>query len=226
MSKSLFSFNSFNDSQAENYIASNLPKGKFWANRFDSDSNLYKLLNCLATFISMVTSQIYTFIKNMTIGNIQELMPEWQASVKLNDNFPQMMSNTGQNNQIKRLISKIPVYNIRGYRSVNDYTTMESYIKIMTGYDVVILPGSLAPLLSAFPILFPIIFTSSAVKRTLSLIIEPLISGGVVNNHFPIPFPVTFFNSGLTPELERAINNALFKIVPSFMGWYFRPKYI
>lgn len=226
MSKGLINFNSFNDTQSENYLASNLPKGKFWANRFDSDSVLYKLLKSLAIFISMITDQIFRLVNNFTIDNIDELITEWQDSVKLNESFPQMMSLTDKRNQIKRLISKIPVYNIRGYRSVNDYTTFESYIKLTTGYDVEILPGSLAPLTSAFPIVFPIIFSSNAVKRTFILIIMPLIKGGVINNHFPISFPITFFNSGLTPELERAINNALIKIIPSHMGWYFRPKYI
>jgi hypothetical protein len=204
--KGVLSFQEFNDVQCENYIASNLPKGKFWDNIFDSNSNIYKLLNCLGTFVNIVTNQISTFVKNRSIDNIDVLMPEWQASVKWNVVLPEIAS---QRAQIKRLISKIPVYNINIFRTraIPTVSMIETFVKTLTGIDIEITLENVV---------------DETTRRQLVLIITPIVQSGVANNFFAIPFPVTFYNGSLTPEVLREIDLALNKVVPSYMAWYYQ----
>ena len=97
-----------------------------WANRFDSDFPEYKFILCIATFIKVVSSQIFQLMTNWNINKTEELLPEWEESAKLPERYPLRETLADRREAVKRLISKVPVYNVRdGSQTVDDYTTFE-----------------------------------------------------------------------------------------------------
>jgi hypothetical protein len=219
MSKKIKSFRSFNDEQSQNYLAQGYPKGKMFANIYDSGKNIYSFVLCLATWLKVVTGQLFTLAKNRDIDQVDELLPEWEASVKLPERYP--LRNTIEERRIalKRLVSKVPVYNIRN--NVDDDTTIENYIEEVLGLTVEIDSAGDLSTTSSFPAAFPIVFGIPFAKRQLLLIVKVDIGGGAANNQFPLPFPVQFFDAQIPDATRDLLDSALDDTVPSYQNWEF-----
>ena len=217
--KSIKSFRSFNDDQSQNYVAQSYPKGKFFANVFDNAKNIYKFILSGSVWIKVVTGQLFTLAKNRDIDQVDELLPEWEASVKVPERYP--VRDTLENRKIasERLISKVPVYNIRNGSSIDDETTIENYIDKVLGETVEIESAGNQLTTSSFPADFPIIFGIPYAKRQLLLIVKVDVGGGAANNQFPLPFPVQFFDADVPDATKEKIDLALEDTVPSYQNW-------
>lgn len=218
--KQIKSFKAFNDEQSHNYLAQGFPKGRFFANIYDKSKNIYKFVLSLSIWIKVVTGQLFTLAKNRDIDQVDELLTEWETSVKLPERYP--IRDTLENRRIalKRLISKVPVYNIRD-GIVNDETTIENYIDKVLGETVEISSAGGIATTSTFPIDFPIIFGIPYAKRQLLLIVKVDIGGGAANNQFPLPFPVQFFDQEIPQATKDLLELALEDTVPSYQNWEF-----
>lgn len=220
MSKSIKSYKSFNDDQAQNYLAQGYPKGKFFANVYDKAKNIYKFILSNSVWIKVITGQLFTLAKNRDIDQVDELLLEWEASVKVPERYP--VRDTIENRRIalKRLISKVPVYNIRSTTvTVDDDTTIENYIEEVLGETVEIESAGNQTTTSSFPAPFPIVFGIPYAKRQLLLIVKVDVGGGAANNQFPLPFPVQFFDAMVPDATQDLIDLALEDTVPSYQNW-------
>ena len=210
--KNIKSYKSFTDSQAQNYLAQSFPKGKLFANIFDSAKNIYKYVLSLSVWLKIVTGQLFILAKNRDITKVDELLTEYETSVKLPERYAILDTLEKRRLAVNRLISKIPVINIG---DINDITNIENYIKTMTDLEVEIEINDTMSTIS-FPIPFPIIFDVPYLKRRLILIIK--YSGINANNFFPLPFPVIFYNN-ISDTTKNIIDNALNDVVPSYQIW-------
>jgi len=218
--KKINDYKSLNDEQSQNYYADHTPKGKLLANRFDLDSPMYKLILCLATFIKIVTSQIEVLIKNWNINKTEELLSEWEADAKIPERFPRRETLADRREAVKRLISRVPVYNIRdSEQTVNDYTTFERYIEIMTGITVEITNGDTVG--ASFPLQFPVVFGAEFYGSLSHFTIKVPGEGQPPNNFFPLPFPVIFFNPGLAQAQIDLLTRVVEEIIPAYCSYEF-----
>jgi len=108
-----------NDQQSEYYLAGFLPKGKLFARKYDSSSNLYKLLWCVAEFIKQITAQIYVLFYNRNPAISVELLPNWETSVGIPAVIPRLTTIAQRQAAVVQLLSKIPVINIQPYATGN-----------------------------------------------------------------------------------------------------------
>lgn len=196
--KNIKSFNSFTDNQSQNYLAQSFPKGKLFSNIFDSGRNIYKYVLSLAVWVKIVTGQLFTLAKNRDITKLDELLTEYETSVKLPEKFAILDTLTKRRLAVNRLISKIPVINIG---DINDITNMDYYIKAMTDIDTTLelnTDGST----SSFVIPFPIVFGIPYFNRRLIIKVK--------------------YAAGIDSDTTREkLNNALEYIVPTFQTWDF-----
>jgi hypothetical protein len=216
--KSIKSFKSFSDKQSQNYLAQGYPKGKMFANIYDAGKNIYKYILSLSTWIKVVTGQIFIIAKNRDIDQVDELLPEWEASVKLPERYPILDTIEKRRIALKRLISKVPVYNLRN-GTIDDDTTIENYIEKVLDLTVEIDSAGGDLTTSSFPADFPIIFGIPYAKRQLLLKVKVDIGGGAANNQFPLPFPVQFFNATIPDATRDLLDLALEDTVPSYQNW-------
>ena len=218
MSKNINSFKAFTDEDSQKYLAQCYPDGKLTANRFDSNRYIYKLINCCATFIKIITGQIYTIAKNTDIDKADELLLEWEKSVEIGTKYPILDTTEKRREAIKRKISKVPVYNIRP--TTNDYTTIENYVEKTVDTTIEIEPAGNRLTTSSFPASFPIKFGIPYYKRQLLLIIKVDVGDNILaNNNFPLPFPVRFFDADIPQATKDLLDIPLNDVVPSFMNW-------
>jgi len=216
--KSLNDYKAFTDKEAQNYLAQALPDGKLTANRFDSDSYMYKLILCMSEVIKIITGQLYTLAKNWNIQKAEELLPEWEESVSIGTKYPVLDTIEKRRDAVERKISKIPVYNIRP--ATDDDTTIENYVKKLTDIDIVIQSAGELESTSAFPCSFPIQFGTPYQQRQLLLIVKIDYGSDVLaNNQFPMPFPVRFFDTEIPDATKSLLDIVLDDVVPSFMNW-------
>jgi hypothetical protein len=162
MGKSIEAFQILGDDEATAYLAQSLPKGKLWADRFDADSDFYKLLTCLSQFIKVNSEQLNNLVKNIDIQQAEELLQEWGKSVFIPASYMRLSTDTARRNAIQRLISKVPVFNFQGYRSVDNYTTFEELILLLTGLTVTITRGDL---ISGNVMLFGVWLTGTYIEQ-------------------------------------------------------------
>lgn len=216
--KKITSFKSYNDEQAQNYLAQSYPKGKMFANIFDKAKNIYNYILSLSTWIKVVTGQLFILAKNRDINQIDELLTEWETSVKLPERYPILDTIEKRRDAIKRLVSKVPVYNIRDGIS-NDNTTIENYIEKVLDITVEIVSAGSILIASSFPLSFPLVFGLPYAKRQLLLIVKVDIGGGAANNQFPLPFPVQFFDAEIPQATKDLLALALEDTVPSYQNW-------
>lgn len=217
MSKAVRDFRPYNDEQAQRYLASHWPKGKMTAKRYLRGAVLHDLLVGLARFVGIVMGQIFDLAKNRDIDKADELLPEWETSVGIPEQIPRRGTLAGRREAVRRLRSKVPVYNIQsGDRVVDDYTTFEEFVRLTTGEIITITKPEVG---SSFPISFPISFSFTNGTNNLFLIIGVEVDGSAQNNDFPIPFPFSFFEPVVPDATQELIDKALEKVVPSFMDW-------
>jgi hypothetical protein len=219
--KTIKSFKSFNDEQSQNYLAQSYPKGKMFANLYDKNKVIYNMVLCLSQFIKIVTGQLFTLVKNRDIQQADELLLEWEKSVKLPERYPILETTEERRGAVERLISKVPVYNIRN-GTVDDDTTIENYIEKVLGLYVEIESAGQTVTTSSFPASFPVAFGIPYAKRQLLLIVKVDIGGGAANNQFPLPFPTQFFDAQIPDATQELINLALEDVVPSYQNWEYQ----
>jgi hypothetical protein len=216
--KNLNSFKILSDNDSTVYIANCLPKGKLFINRFDSNYIIYKFLSCISGFINIIISQIYTIVKNFDINYTDELLTEYEASVKIPESTPRLSNIVDRRNAVNQLISKIPVVNINN--GIVDYnTTFENYVKLLTGIDISIVTDPFST--SGFPIPFPIVFDYSVNFRQFIFKVTVLGVSGQATNKFPLPFPVKFFDAKIDDSTKLKLDNVLKKIIPVYCDWYY-----
>jgi uncharacterized protein YmfQ (DUF2313 family) len=219
--KSFNSFKKFNDSQSQKYLAQSMPKGKLTANRFDSTSWIYKLLLCLSMPIKIVSGLIEDLVRNVNIDTANELLENWETSVKIPELIPRLTDVEGRRNAVKRKVSKYPVFQLANYTSFNEYSTFENYIYIMTGLQIEIERATDRPSPSAFPFTFPMVFVISEGRRNFLFYIKVGVEGSAANNQFPLPFPVSFFDPAIPTATEELLDKVLGDIFPTYCGWVY-----
>lgn len=218
MPKSLISFQTFNDDESAHYLADHWPKGKLTGKRHDSSSVIYKFILSLATFIKIFTGDLFTLVKNRDISKAEELLEEWETSVKIPDEIPSRDTLSGRREAVECLISKIPVYNIDN-GVVSEKSTFEHYIECLTGIEVTIRTAQVDGDGSQFPLVFPFQFGIGSAIGGFLWIIEVPVSGDAANNFFPLPFPVQFFTPSVPQATMELLDTILERVVPSFCRW-------
>lgn len=224
MGKSIKDFNPFLDMESQAYYAQGLPKGRLFANRYNGESIIYKLFLCLAQFIRLFSSQLHIFAKNIEIQKSEELLPEWEDSVNIPSRYSRLTTLEERRNAVQRKISKVPVYNINKERAVNSYSTIEEYVRVMTGLKIEIDRGSERSSSSSFAAPFKIAFGIPAQQRNFLFYVMVPVSGSSKNNTFPLGFPVNFFDPEIPEATKKIINTALEDVVPSFCAWILEAK--
>ena len=214
------SFKPYSDTEAARYLASHYPKGKLTAKRYLAGSVLNNLIVGCARFVSIVMGQIFDLAKNRDIDQADELLPEWEESVGVPEQIPRRDDLDGRREAVRRLRSKVPVYNIQsGDRVVDAYTTIEEFVRLTTGEVITISKSEVG---SSFPVSFPIQFSFTGGRVNFFLIIGVLVEGTPANNQFPLTFPMSFFDPSVPEATQDKIDKALEKVVPSFMDWTYQ----
>lgn len=219
--KKLSDFNYLNDDQSQNYLASHWPNGQLTSKRFVSDSVIYKFIKCLGTVIKFFTGHIYNIAKNTDIRKADELLTEWETSVKIPEIISKRDTIEGRREAVERLISKIPVYNIQNKIGLDIDTTIEEFVRKLTGIEIEIEMASNRSTLSDFPMTFPFTFGLSIPERNSVFIIKVPIEGGTQNNIFPMTFPVSFFEPSIPQETQDLLSAALERVIPAYAVWIF-----
>lgn len=216
--KSLQSFKAFTDEESRAYLADHYPKGRLFSKRNLPGSYIYKLIKSLSEFVKIISGEIYTVIKNRDLSKADELLEEWETSVKIPEEIPRRDTIEGQRAAVQCLISKIPVYNINCDSCDDVNTTIENYIYCMSGLEVSIETGGSG---SVFPARFPIVFGAGSALGTFLFIIKVPVEGEEASNTFPMVFPTTFFTPSIPESTEILLNNLLDRVIPSWGYWIF-----
>lgn len=217
--KKISDFYYLDDTQSQNYLASHWPDGLLTSKRFDSDSIIYKFIKSLAVFIQILTGQIFDLVRNIDIAKADELLTEWETSVKIPEIIPRRDTVDGRREAIERMMSRIPVYNIQGKREVNINTTIEEFVRRVTGIVIEVEMAYDRVSTSAFPLTFPVTLDYSEEEKVSIFIIKVQIEGAAQNNIFPMTFPVSFFVPGVPQEIQDLVDKALKRILPSYTIW-------
>lgn len=217
--KSIESFKPFNEKDSTYYLSDHWPNGNLTGKRNDSSSVMYKFIKCLAYIIKLFTGDLYVLVKNRDIDQTEELLENWETSVKIPEEIPRRDTLTGRREAVKCLISKIPVYNIDN-GIVDIRTTYAHYIKCLSGIDVTVRTGRIAPGMgSTFPLTFAVPFGDPTPTGNFHFIISVPVEGIPANNIFPLLFPVSFFNPVVPDNIQNLLDIILERIIPSFCRW-------
>ena len=218
MSKNIKAFYAFDDIQSQNYYAESMPKGRLTGKRFDNNSNFYKMIFCIADFIKQITAQLFSFAKNLDINQTDELLTEWETSVNIPKNIPQLSTVANRQVAVQQLISKIPVYNYQGLSYSEIKTTIENYVLVITG--IVITITFLPTGVPTFPLVFPYTFLIPPNAQFLVFVIN--VQGQITQNYsFPLIFPVNYYSNVFPPEKKQILDLILPNIIPSFCTWQY-----
>ena len=157
---------------------------------------------------------------NWNINKTEELLPEWEESAKLPERYPLRETLADRREAVKRLISKVPVYNVRdGSQTVDDYTTFERYVEIMTGITVTIENGRTAG--AEFPLDFPFFFGTDFFDALFHFFIKVPVPGEPTNNDFPLDFPIVFFNPIIPDATIELLTKVLEDVIPAYCSFEF-----
>lgn len=206
LKKTIDSYQTFNDEQSARYLADHWPKGKIAGRRHDSRSIMYKYILSLSTFIKVFVGLVSQFVRNLDISQAEELLPEWEESVKIPEDIERTETISQRRLVVQRLISKIPVYNQTGNVGGLE-TTFQQYLRDLIGnQDIQVV--SLADRPEA---------TGDATDRFVFIVLIPL--SLTLPNRFPLGFPIRFASGIITQSLEERIDNVMERVVPSFGRW-------
>ena len=219
--KRLSDFNYLDDNQSQNYLASHWPNGQLTSKRFVSDSVIYKFIKCLGTIIKFFTGHISTIAKNTDISKADELLTEWETSVRIPEIISKRDTVDGRKEAVEILISKIAVYNIQNKIGLDIDTTIEEFVRKLTGIEIEIEMASNRSSTSDFPLTFPFTFGFSIPERNSVFIIKVPIEGSVQNNIFPMTFPISFFVPSVPQEIQDLLSSALDRVIPAYAVWIF-----
>lgn len=216
MSKRISDFQAFDDAQSQNFLASHAPKGRLFGRKYREGSIIYRLFLCLSTFVKTVTGQAETLTRNLDSGQAAELLEEWESALGIPDKYPRRDTISGRREAVWRKRSKVPVYNVQTQGSAPLDTTIEEYVRKMTGINITI---SFLDRESTFPNPFPIEFFLSGGTNRLYYVISVPVEGSSINNAFPIPFPASFFEPQVPQAVQDLLDIVLDDVIPSCGDW-------
>lgn len=220
MGKSILSFQPLNESQSEHYVADHYPKGRLWAKRHVKDTIIYNYILVLSTVFKLFFGDLFALVKNRDINQADELLEEWEASVRIPEHIPRRDTIEGRREAVKCKKSKIPVYNIDN-GIVPLESTFEYYVKCLTGIEIEIRTAQVSGTGSSFPMEFPVEFGSDMAIENLIFIIGVPVIGDFANNFFPIPFPINFFDPKVPDATIELLDLVLDDVIPSFCYWVY-----
>lgn len=220
MGKSILSFQPLNEDQTEHYVADHYPKGRLWAKRHVKDTIIYNFILTISTVFKLFFADLYTFVKNRDIEQVDELLAEWEKSVRIPEHIPRRDTIDGRREAVRCKKSKIPVYNIdNGIVPIE--STFENYVKCLTGIEVDIRTAQVEGTGSVFPMEFPVEFGVGAASGSFIFIIGVPVVGDFANNFFPMPFPINFFDPSVPDATVELLDLILDDVIPSFCYWVY-----
>ena len=220
MIKSILSFQPLNESQSMHYAADHYPKGRLWSKRHVKDTIIYNFILVLSTVFKLFFGSLFTLVKNRDINQADELLEEWEKSVRIPEHIPRRDTIEGRREAVMCKKSKIPVYNIdNGIVPIE--STFEHYVKCLTGIEIDIRTAQVEGTGSIFPMEFPIEFGIGAASGGFVFIVGVPVVGDFANNFFPMPFPINFFDPKVPDATIELLDLILDDVIPSFCYWVY-----
>lgn len=176
-------------------LAKHLPQGKIWDNKFNSDSNLGKLLIGLSVEYYRTGVLLGEMASEIHIDETVKLLETWETSFGIPHS---VFKTTTETIERRRQNIKYLLSNFWGVQTAEDFVEVAGYY----GYTVTV---EAATVNHTFPLSFPIYFFSNkSVKYT---IIVSYTSTEIGDSYFPLYFPY-YFNEGGIAFIE-----SLFRIL-------------
>lgn len=220
MDKSIISFQPLTEDQTTHYVADHYPKGRLWAKRHVKNTVIYNFILTISTVFKIFFGDLFALVKNRDINQANELLEEWEASVRIPEHIPRRDTIEGRREAVFCKKSKIPVYNIdNGIVPIE--TTFENYVRCLTGIEIEIRTAQIEGDGSAFPLIFPVEFGIGAAIGSFTFIIGVPIVGDFANNFFPIPFPINFFDPSVPDATVELLDLILGDVIPSYIYWVY-----
>lgn len=167
-------------------LARHLPDGDAWVNKFNSESNLGKLIIGLAAEYLKISIMIEDSLNEVNINTTVQLIDEWERSVGIPDDCFDA-SGTLQERR-DRVISKLSNYG--GIQTAEDFERLA----LTLGFNVEVTNGTAN---GVFPLKFPIRFFDNRKEAVHTIIVNLEEQRSV----FPLTFPIEF-SSGVTGIIE------------------------
>ena len=171
-------------------LARHLPDGKVWENKFNSDSNIGKLIVGLACEYLRLSYIIDNFLTEMDINQTNDLIKEWQVSVGI----PTDCIGVGGTLEEQRRNILLQINNYNGIQTAQSFVDLAA----LFGFSAVVTNGVHN---GTFPLAFPIRFFDNR-KAAVHTILVDLEESRFV---FPLAFPLPF-SSGVTGLIECLFN--------------------
>jgi hypothetical protein len=220
LGKSILSFQPLNESQSEHYVADHYPKGRLWSNRHVKDTIIYNYILVLSSVFKLFFGDLFNLVKNRDINQADDLLKEWETSVRIPENIPRRDTIEGRREAVKCKKSKIPVCNIdNGIVSIE--STFEEYVRCLTGIEIEIRTAQVEGTGSVFPMEFPIEFGIGAATGSFVFIIGVPLIGEYTNNFFPMSFAINFFDPEVPDATIELLDLILDDVIPSFCYWVY-----
>ncbi len=220
MDKSILSFQPLTEDQTTHYVADHYPKGRLWAKRHVKNTIIYNFILTISTVFKIFFGDLFALVKNRDINQANELLEEWEASVRIPEHIPRRDTIEGRREAIFCKKSKIPVYNIdNGIVPIE--STFEEYVRCLTGIEIEIRTSQVEGTGSVFPMEFPIEFGIGAAIGSFVFIVGVPVVGDFANNFFPMPFPIQFFDPSVPDATVELLDLILGDVIPSYIYWVY-----
>lgn len=220
LDKSILSFQPLTEEQTTHYTADHYPKGRLWAKRHVKDTVIYNFILTISTVFKIFFGDLFNLVKNRDIDQADELLVEWETSVRIPEHIPRRDTVEGRREAVKCKKSKIPVYNIDN-GIVELETTFENYVKCLTGIEVDIRTSRVDGDGSEFPLIFPVQFGVGSAIGSFVFVVGVPVVGDSANNFFPMPFPINFFPPSVPDATVELLDLILDDVIPSFCYWVY-----
>jgi len=195
-------FNPRDKNTQADMLARHMPEGQVWENKFNTDSNLGKLILGLSCEYLRLSYLIENVVNEIDIKKTNNLINEWQESVGIPDSCIDGEGSLEEKRQ--DVILKINSYG--GIQTAQDFVDLAELL----GFTAVVSNGVKHGI---FPLAFPIRFFDSR-KTAVHTILVDLEE---VREVFPITFPIPF-----TSNVTGLIQCLFKKLVPANCQVIFR----
>ena len=128
-------FNAPTIDQTALQLANACPQGRAWGNKNSPDSNMYKFIASMAKGFNIVQQQIEHLAKEMNLGLTQDLLPEWESSVRLPDECKNTLTDLDERrNAIITQLKNKPVVTKAEYEALG-YELIGETVTVTAGWD-------------------------------------------------------------------------------------------
>ncbi len=220
MDKSIISFQPLTEDQTTHYVADHYPKGRLWAKRHVKGAVIYNFILTISNVFKIFFGDLFALVKNRDINQADQLLEEWEASVRIPEHIPRRDTIEGRREAVFCKKSKIPVYNIDD-GIVEIKSTFEEYVKCLTGIEIEIRTAQVDGTGSQFPMEFPVEFGIGAAIGAFIFIIGVPVVGDFANNFFPMPFPINFFDPSVPDATVELLDLILGDVIPSYIYYVY-----